>query len=155
VVKANPFEGGSDHMPFLNTQIPAVLLWHFTDQHYHTDRDRIDMVSPVSLGNVGACALTTGLLLADGSRPVVLAALEELTRAAERELATQKVLGRDTLARGGRVDTEQHIIDVWRDFYLSAIDRIPDIATAPMELRPEMTAAKARVRTASQVTWVP
>ncbi|QJR36954.1 M28 family peptidase [Gemmatimonas groenlandica] len=149
VVKANPFEGGSDHTPFLNAQIPAVLLWHFTDQHYHTDLDRIDMVSAASLGNVGSCALTTGLLLADGSRPVVLAALEELTRAAEKELATQKALGRDTLSRGGTVETEHHIIDAWRDFYLGAIDRIPDIAVGPMELGAALSAAKDRVRKAA------
>ncbi|WP_373062776.1 M28 family peptidase [Gemmatimonas sp.] len=146
VVKANPFEGGSDHTPFLNAQIPAVLLWHFTDQHYHTDLDRIDMVSATSLGNVGSCALTTGLLLADGSRAVVLAALEELTRAAEKELATQKVLGRDTLSRGGNAETERHIIDVWRDYYLGAIDRIPEIAVGPMDLGAAMNAAKERVR---------
>lgn len=149
VVKANPFEGGSDHTPFLNAQIPAVLLWHFTDQHYHTDLDRIDMVSATSLGNVGSCALTTGLLLADGSRPVVLAALEELTRAAEKELATQKALGRDTLSRGGKVETERHIIDTWRDFYLGAIDRIPDIAVGPMDLGAVLSAAKDRVRKAA------
>ena len=149
VVKANPFEGGSDHTPFLNAQIPAVLLWHFTDQHYHTDLDRIDMVSAASLGNVGSCALTTGLLLADGSRPVVLAALEELTRAAEKELTTQKALGRDTLSRGGKVETERHIIDVWRDFYLGAIDRIPDIAVGPIDLTAAMNAAKDRVRAAA------
>jgi hypothetical protein len=149
VVKANPFEGGSDHTPFLNAQIPAVLLWHFTDQHYHTDRDRIDMVSAASLGNVGACALTTGLLLADGSRPVVLAALEELTRAAEKELATQKVLGRDTLSRGGNAESERHIIDVWRDFYLGAIDRIPDIAVGPIDISAAMNTAKDRVRKAA------
>ena len=150
VVKANPFEGGSDHTPFLNAQIPAVLLWHFTDQHYHTDLDRIDMVSAASLGNVGACALTTGLLLADGSRPVVLAALEELTRAAEKELATQKALGRDTLSRGGNADTERHIIDVWRDFYLGAIDRIPDIAVGPIDLTAALTAARQRVTAAAR-----
>jgi hypothetical protein len=149
VVKANPFEGGSDHTPFLNAQIPAVLLWHFTDQHYHTDLDRIDMVSAASLGNVGACALTTGLLLADGSRPVVLAALEELTRAAEKELATQKALGRDTLSRGGNAEAERHIIDVWRDFYLGAIDRIPDIAVGPIDLAAALNSAKERVRTAA------
>ena len=149
VVKANPFEGGSDHTPFLNAQIPAVLLWHFTDQHYHTDLDRIDMVSASSLGNVGVCALTTGLLLADGSRPVVLAALEELTRSAEKELATQKALGRDTLSRGGNAEAERHIIAVWRDFYLGAIDRIPDIAVGRVDLAVAMNAAKKRVRTAA------
>ena len=149
VVKANPFEGGSDHTPFLNAQIPAVLLWHFTDQHYHTDLDRIDMVSAASLGNVGSCALTTGLLLADGSRPVVLAALEELTRAAEKELTVQKALGRDTLSRGGNAESERHIIDVWRDFYLGAIDRIPDIAVGPIDLASAIGAAKERVRKAA------
>ena len=149
VVKANPFEGGSDHTPFLNAQIPAVLLWHFTDQHYHTDLDRIDMVSATSLGNVGSCALTTGLLLADGSRPVVLAALEELTRAAEKGIATQKALGRDTLSRGGTVETERHIIDAWRDFYLGAIDRIPDIAVGPIEIGVALSASKERVRKAA------
>ncbi len=146
VVKANPFEGGSDHTPFLNAQIPAVLLWHFTDQHYHTDLDRIAMVSAASLGNVGSCALTTGLLLADGSRAVVLAALEELTRAAEKELATQIALSRDTLSRSGSVETERHIIDVWRDFYLGAIDRIPDIAVGSIEFAVPIAAAKVRVR---------
>lgn len=150
VVKANPFEGGSDHTPFLNAQIPAVLLWHFTDQHYHTDLDRIDMVSAASLGNVGACALTTGLLLADGSRAVVVAALEELTRAAEKELATQKALGRDTLSRGGNAESERHIIDAWRDFYLGAIDRIPEIAVGPVNLTAALAAARQRVTAAAR-----
>ncbi len=150
VVKANPFEGGSDHTPFLNAQIPAVLLWHFTDQHYHTDLDRIDMVSATSLGNVGACALTTGLLLADGSRAVVVAALEELTRAAEKELATQKALGRDTLSRGGNAESERHIIDAWRDFYLGAIDRIPEIAVGPVNLTAALAAARQRVTAAAR-----
>ena len=135
-----------------NAQIPAVLLWHFTDQHYHTDLDRIDMVSaqaPASLSNVGACALTTGLLLADGSRAVVVAALEELTRAAEKELATQKALGRDTLRRGGNAESERHIIDAWRDFYLGTIDRIPDIAVGPIDISVAMNAAKSRVQKAA------
>jgi hypothetical protein len=79
----------------------------------------------------------------------VLAALEELTRAAEKELATQKALGRDTLSRGGNADTERHIIDVWRDFYLGAIDRIPDIAVGPIDLAAAMNSAKERVRTAA------
>ncbi|MDP5062771.1 MAG: M28 family peptidase, partial [Maribacter sp.] len=40
VVETNPFEGGSDHTPFLEADIPGLLLWHFTDQFYHTDNDR-------------------------------------------------------------------------------------------------------------------
>lgn len=150
VVKANPFEGGSDHTPFLNAQIPGVLLWHFTDQYYHTDLDRIAMVSATTLGHVGACALSTGLLLVEGSRAIALGALDELTRAAERELRTQQALGRDTLARGGNPATERHIIDVWRDYYLGAIDRIPEIVVGPVDLTTALAAARQRVTAAAR-----
>ncbi|MBC7897825.1 MAG: M28 family peptidase, partial [Cytophagaceae bacterium] len=53
VVKTNPFEGGSDHTPFLRAKKPGLLFWHFTDQFYHTDGDRVDMVSADELRNVG------------------------------------------------------------------------------------------------------
>ncbi len=149
VVKANPFEGGSDHTPFLTAKIPAVLLWHFTDQFYHTDLDRIEMVSATTLGNVGNCALTTGLLLATGSRDVTLAALEELTRVAETTLQTQGALSRDTLARGAKADGERLIIDTWRNYYLGAIDHVVDIAAGPMSVAAELKSARERVRKAA------
>ncbi|MCA0375736.1 MAG: M28 family peptidase [Gemmatimonadetes bacterium] len=148
VVKANPFEGGSDHTPFLTAQIPAVLLWHFTDQFYHTDADRIGMVSATTLGHVGSCALTAGLLLADGSAAIVRGVLDELVATAERTLRTQGQLSRDTLARGGTRAHEQHILEVWRDYYIQAIDRIPEIASAPLDLTAALEAAKRRVRAA-------
>ena len=149
VVKSNPFEGGSDHTPFLNAQIPAVLLWHFTDQHYHTDLDRIDMVSATTLANVGNCALSGGLLLTTGSRAITLAALEELTGVAERALRTQAGLSRDTVARGANREQEQHVLDVWRDYYVAAIARISDIAVGPMDLTAAIRAAQDRVRVAA------
>jgi hypothetical protein len=146
VVKANPFEGGSDHTPFLNAKIPAVLLWHFTDVFYHTDLDRIENVSATTLANVGACALTTGLLLTEGTPAIARAALEEQATTAERALRTQAALSRDTLARGGSREHEQHILDVWRDYYLGAIARIPEIVVGPVDLRAAVTAAQARVQ---------
>jgi hypothetical protein len=39
-VQTNPYEGGSDHVPFLRAGKPGLLLWHFTDVFYHTDGDR-------------------------------------------------------------------------------------------------------------------
>ena len=63
----NPYEGGSDHVPFLRADIPGILLWHFTDQFYHTDGDRIEMVSASTLENVGVCAAVSGMALAMGS----------------------------------------------------------------------------------------
>ena len=148
VVKANPFEGGSDHTPFLNAKIPAVLLWHFTDVFYHTDLDRIENVSAATLGHVGACALTTGLLLTEGTPAIARAALDELAATAERTVRTQAALSRDTLARGSTRDHEQHILDVWRDFYLGALDRVPDMVVGPVDLRAAIAAAKARVNQA-------
>ena len=32
VVRTNPFDGGSDHTPFLKAKKPGLLLWHFTDE---------------------------------------------------------------------------------------------------------------------------
>ena len=148
VVKANPFEGGSDHTPFLNAQIPAVLLWHFTDQFYHTDLDRIEMVSASSLANVGVCALSTGLLLTDGSAAITKAALEEFTQVAERTLAAQAQLSRDTIAKGAKVADEQHVLEVWRDYYVAAIARITDIAVGPIDLAADIAKAQERVRRA-------
>ena len=149
VVKANPFEGGSDHTPFLTAKIPAVLLWHFTDQFYHTDLDRIEMVSASTLGNVGNCALTTGLLLTDGSPAVTQAALDELAGVAERELATQAALSFAAIKGGSDATKEQVILDAWRDYYIAALARIPDIAarTAPTDAL--VSAAQERVRRAA------
>ena len=52
-MRTNPFEGGSDHTPFLKFKKPGALFWHFTDVFYHTDGDRLDMVSKPELANVG------------------------------------------------------------------------------------------------------
>ena len=32
--------------------VPAVLNWHFTDRYYHTNLDRLDKVSAVTMGHV-------------------------------------------------------------------------------------------------------
>ncbi len=151
VVKSNPFEGGSDHTPFLTANIPAVLLWHFTDQFYHTDLDRIDMVSATTLGNVGNCALTTGLLLASATPAISVAALSELTDVAERELRTQGALSATARKVGGDVAKERLIIETWRDYYVAALARINDMNIAGAA-SPRVDAQQQRVRnTAEQI----
>jgi aminopeptidase YwaD len=144
VVKSNPFEGGSDHTPFLDANIPGLLLWHFTDQYYHTDRDRIEMVSDSTLANVGNCALTTSLLLTTGGTTIATAALDELAEVAIRALATQAGLARDTLSRGGQRAHEQHILGTWRDYYIAALARVADIG--PIDQR-RLASAQDRIRT--------
>lgn len=128
VVKSNPYEGGSDHSPFLDAKIPAVLFWHFTDQYYHTDRDRIEMVSANTLANVGNCALASGLILATGGAEIATGVLEEIGLVAIRVLATQAALSRDTLARGGSIQAEQIILETWSDYYRNALSTVSEIA---------------------------
>ena len=150
VVKSNPFEGGSDHTPFLDAKIPAVLLWHFTDQFYHTDLDRIEMVSSATLANVGSCALTTGLLLATGSREITTAALDELALTAENAIRTQAVLSDSARRAGSDPGTERLILETWRDYYLAALTRVPDIDVTGSNMAARLGDARARVRRASQ-----
>ncbi len=153
VVKSNPFEGGSDHTPFLSAKIPAVLLWHFTDQFYHTDGDRIEMVSAATLANVGNCALNTGLLLTTGSAPIVKAAISELADVAVRELRTQAALSAKAIAGGAKAADERTILETWRDYYLAALDRVPEMGTAAAgSWDADVRAARKRVsRAASEV----
>ncbi len=152
VVKSNPFEGGSDHTPFLSAKIPAVLLWHFTDQFYHTDGDRIEMVSASTLANVGNCALNTGLLLTSGSAPIVKAALNELAAVAVRELRTQAALSAKAITGGAKTADERTILETWRDYYLAALERVPEMAATAERWDTDVRAARERVtRTATEL----
>lgn len=69
--REHPFEGGSDHVVFLEHGIPAVLFWHFTDFAYHTSLDRLDHVDPEELRRTGSAILVTALAVAD-ARPMDL-----------------------------------------------------------------------------------
>jgi aminopeptidase YwaD len=171
VVKANPYEGGSDHTPFVSAGIPGVLMWHFTDQHYHDDLDRIEMVSAPELQHVGNCALATSLILTAANKPAYArAAITEMAGIAERRLEVEGALSRATLSPAadpiGRIpeDTSRRttappsateqvtILEAWRDFYLGAIARIPEMTLPHLDLTAEVAAAQARVnRKAAEV----
>jgi aminopeptidase YwaD len=121
VVRTNPFEGGSDHTPFLSAKKPGLLLWHFTDEFYHTDGDRIDKVSPDELRNVGITALVSALALttADGARTRALVA--EVAQAAKVRLATEARLSAEAVRAGAARETEHDIIDTWARWYEDAL----------------------------------
>ncbi|MCC6243238.1 MAG: M28 family peptidase [Gemmatimonadaceae bacterium] len=156
VVKSNPFEGGSDHTPFLNARIPAVLLWHFTDQFYHTDRDRIEMVSAATLANVGNCALSTGLLLTAGTPAIARAALAELADVAVRELRTQGALSAKAVSGGAKAADERLIVETWRDYYLEALGRVPEMAISTGAWDADLKSARERVsKAAAEVLQTP
>jgi aminopeptidase YwaD len=121
VVKTNPFEGGSDHTAYLNNGKPGVLFWHFTDQFYHTDGDRIDKVSSATLQNVGIASLVSGMTLVSADGVTARAIIAELQRAAIARLETETVLSKDALAKGGDQPKERRILEVWGKWYVDAI----------------------------------
>ncbi|HEY9227817.1 MAG TPA: M28 family peptidase [Gemmatimonadaceae bacterium] len=150
VVKTNPFEGGSDHTPFLTAKKPGVLFWHFTDQFYHTDGDRIDKVSKDELTNVGLAALTSVLTLTSADGPTARALVAEVERAAVARLDTELKLSKAALASGGSRATEEDILKTWTDYYVASLLTMSDIEVggSSRETRAAIEAAATRVRLA-------
>ncbi|MEP6614781.1 MAG: M28 family peptidase, partial [Mucilaginibacter sp.] len=139
VVKSNPFEGGSDHTPFLQAKIPGLLMWHFTDVFYHTDADRLDMVSPQEMKNSGVSALATAYTLAAANQATTLALIAELEKNATDRLQTEYQLGLQAIKSGSPAADEKHKIDVWAKWYTDAIGKMTDInvdgVTGPISSR--------------------
>jgi hypothetical protein len=147
VVKTNPFEGGSDHTPFLDAKKPGVLFWHFTDMYYHTDGDRIDKVSQPELENAGLAALVSVLTLTSADGQTARELVAEVERAAIKRLDTELALSRAALQRGSPAATEDDILSTWTDYYARSIQAMDDIevgGTSPAT-RAAIDAASGRV----------
>lgn len=127
VVKTNPFEGGSDHTPFLRAKKPGLLFWHFTDQFYHTDGDRLEMVSADELRNVGMCALVGALVLTASDAPTAQGIVAEVERAAIARLEAEGRLSAAARAAGGDLAHERDILETWAGWYVDAIGTVVDV----------------------------
>lgn len=127
VVNTNPFEGGSDHTPFLNAKIPGLLMWHFTDVYYHTDGDRLEMTSAEEMKNVGVSALATAYILTSADERTALTLIDEIQQSALSRLNVEVALSKEAVGTGAKVADEQHILDVWTSYYTSALDRMTEI----------------------------
>lgn len=147
LVKTNPFEGGSDHTPFLKAKKPGLLFWHFTDQFYHTDGDRIDMVSADELRNVGMSALVTALVLTSADGAATRTIVAELEQAAVARLGVELTLSRTAIAAGGGVAHEQDILSTWATWYLDALGTAAEIEVggASAQTLAAIAQSKARV----------
>lgn len=150
VVRANPYEGGSDHTPFLSAKKPGLLLWHFTDEFYHTDGDRLDKVSADELRHTGITALISGLTIASADRTTASRVIAEVERAALARIETERALSADVVARGGSVEAEQHLLDVWGAWYRDALVTTEDIDVGgpSLEIKGAIGAAINRVQAA-------
>ena len=146
VVRTNPFEGGSDHTPFLTFKKPGVLFWHFTDQFYHTDGDRLDKVSAATLQNVGIAALVSALMLTSADGEVARNVVAELERAAIARLDTELALSRATVSAGGDAAKERDILQTWTDYYDRALATVWDVETGGSSTQTMDAIGKARER---------
>ncbi|PZX61102.1 peptidase M28-like protein [Algoriphagus ratkowskyi] len=133
VVKTNPFEGGSDHTPFLQADIPGLLLWHFTDQFYHTDNDRLDKVSQKTMVNVGTAALVSAFTLLNADTKTVDQLIAMIAAKAHIRLLTEVQLSKKVIADGGSTKDEQLILDTWADYYVKTMNSIQDLVPADDE----------------------
>lgn len=151
VVNTNPFEGGSDHTPFLRANKPGLLLWHFTDQFYHTDGDRLDKVSATTLRNVGITALTSALPLLRGDTTIAHRIVRDVITAAEARLAAEGALASANLAATPTADAralETDILETWTQYYVDVLATVSDVpidANMPA-LRRLITEGQATVR---------
>ncbi|MBY0572177.1 MAG: M28 family peptidase [Undibacterium sp.] len=144
VVNSNPYEGGSDHQPFLDANIPAVLMWHFTDVFYHTDADRLEMVSKAEMRNVGICALAAAYTLTQGDEMTALQVIKETEYAALDRLQKEYILSQQAIKAGADATEQAHIVDVWARWYQAALDKTTDIDAkgASKKIQARITLAK-------------
>lgn len=126
-VNFNPYEGGSDHVPFLSADIPGLLLWHFTDQFYHTDQDRIDKVSKETLHNVGTGALMIALMLTENKPVLATQVLLKVSMSATYRLQAELKLSQKAVADGGDMEQEQDILTAWSDYYKQVLNTVLDL----------------------------
>ena len=135
VVRTNPYEGGSDHVPFLRADKPGLLLWHFTDYFYHTDADRLDKVSSATMRNVGVSALVSSLTLASADSETAGSIVVEIKTAALKRLEAEYELSRVALQDGADLQEEVTILTAWKDWYVEAIRSTVDIEVGGSSLQ--------------------
>lgn len=147
-VKTNPFEGGSDHTPFLKADIPGLLLWHFTDQFYHTDNDRIDKVSKESLKNVGTAALVSAYTLINADEKTAQELLAMLMASAKTRLKNEFELSKSVVAEGKSIDEEKEILNAWSDWYQKSLGTVVDVVSpSDKTLTDKISKAQAELET--------
>lgn len=149
-VNTNPFEGGSDHTPFLNTDIPGLLLWHFTDQFYHTDSDTIDKVSQETLKNVGTGALVSALILLNANTETAEQVLRTIENAALDRLKIEYELSVENIQNGANLKDEKIILEAWEDWYSKTMLTVVDLEQQPTTtLKDNITTAQKNLKTAT------
>ncbi len=152
VVKANPYEGGSDHSVFLASGVPALLDWHFTDRYYHTNLDTPDKTSPPEMANVGVAVGATAWLLASADSRDALSVAGLIEQAALARLKLEARQSAEAIAAApdpaAARTREETIFAAWQKWYAEALQ---SVLSLPVEqpgagLKKRVEKATARVR---------
>jgi len=141
LVSTNPFEGGSDHVPFLRNNIPSVLFWHFTDQFYHTDNDRIDKVSKTTLKNVGVTSLIAAYTLLNADKNTAKTMISNLEKAAIIRLNEELKQSKIALTNGDSLKTQIEIINAWKDWYKNSFTTTLDLVSNKQLINKEIASS--------------
>ena len=141
LVSTNPFEGGSDHVPFLRNNIPSVLFWHFTDQFYHTDNDRIDKVSKTTLKNVGVTSLIAAYTLLNADKNTAKTIIANLEKAAVHRLNEELKQSKIAINNGDSLKTQIEIINTWKDWYKNSFTTTLDMVSNEQLINKEITSS--------------
>jgi hypothetical protein len=151
IVRTNPYEGGSDHTPFVEAGVPALLNWHFTDRYYHTNQDTPDKVSAGEMRNVGVSVATTAWLLAAADGMDAETVVELLEVAAARRFALEREQGaelvRAAMDKAAAEAHERQVMEAWRKWYGEALDSALALPAtgASAGLRARVAEAKVRL----------
>ena len=145
-VNTNPYEGGSDHMPFLKNDIPSVLFWHFTDQFYHTDNDRLDKVSKETLKNVGIGAMNVAHVLLDADETTAGNMIETIEKAATSRLKEELKQGKIAIQKGDTIAEQIEVIQAWEDWYIKAIASTADMVSEKEIIKEAIIKAQESVK---------
>jgi hypothetical protein len=151
-IRANPYEGGSDHTVFADAGVPSLLNWHFTDRYYHTNQDRPEKVSVREMQNVGIAIGTSAWLLASADATDGVAVATMIEQAGTARLALERTQGPSIVAgapdKAAAETTEQQVLAAWIKWYGEALDsvlRLP--ATGETHaLADQVALAKHRIR---------
>ena len=146
VVNTNPYEGGSDHVPFLRGNIPSVLFWHFTDQFYHTDNDRIDKVSKATLKNVGTAALVSAFELINADATTAKNVLKSIENAATARINEEFKQGKLAIDKGEGLALQKEIIAAWEDWYVKAAATVNDMVSDAKTIQSEIEKTQAVIK---------
>ena len=103
------------------------MFWHFTDQFYHTDNDRIDKVSQKTLKNVGIASLASAYTLLNADSTTAKSILQDIEKAAIERLQEEQKQSEIALKKGDSLSTQLSIISAWKDWYINSTKTTLDV----------------------------